>query len=92
MLLNVTNYLNLLKAQIKELEERNSALEMQVQVQKEDEVDMSIGDSNERVEVQVNRVSESTLETQQIDLRMVVKEDCDMIDWVTRVLECLEEM
>ncbi|XP_042401425.1 putative transcription factor bHLH041 [Zingiber officinale] len=92
VLLNVTNYLNLLKDQIKELEERNSALEMQVQVPKEDQVDMSIGYSNERVKVQVNRASESTSETQQIDLRVVVKEDCDMIDWFIRVLECLKEM
>ncbi|KAG6501890.1 hypothetical protein ZIOFF_041774 [Zingiber officinale] len=92
VLINVTNYLNLLKDQIKELEERNSALEMQVQVPKEDQVDMSIGYSNERVKVQVNRASESTSETQQIDLRVVVKEDCDMIDWFIRVLECLKEM
>ncbi|XP_074591692.1 putative transcription factor bHLH041 [Curcuma longa] len=93
VLKNVTNYLNLLKAQIKELEERNSALEMQVQGPKEDRVDMSTGDSNERVEVQVNRAPEFTYsETQQIDLRVVVKEDCDMIDWSIRVLECLKEM
>ncbi|KAG6521108.1 hypothetical protein ZIOFF_018174 [Zingiber officinale] len=93
LLVNTKNYLNLLKAQIKELEEKNRVLEMQVlQVPRNDEVDALIADSDERIQIQVIRLPESTSEAQQIDLQVVVKEECDMIDWVIRVLECLKEM
>lgn len=92
LLVNTKNYLNLLKAQIKELEERNRVLEMQVQVPRNDEADVLVADSNERIRIQVIRLSESTSEAQRIDLRVAVKEECDMIDWVIRVLECLKEM
>ncbi|XP_074588644.1 putative transcription factor bHLH041 [Curcuma longa] len=92
LLVNTKNYLNLLKTQIKELEERNRVLEIQVQVPRNDEVDVLIADSDERIQIQVIRLPESTSEAQQIDLRVVVKEECDMIDWVIRVLECLKEM
>ncbi|WOL08172.1 transcription factor bHLH041 [Canna indica] len=88
VLANTKNYLNSLKAQIKELEERNQTLEMQLQAADDEATD----DSNERVQVQVSRAAASTSEAQEINLKLIVREECEMIDLVFRVLGCLKEM
>ncbi|KAG1335406.1 putative transcription factor bHLH041 [Cocos nucifera] len=89
VLANTKDYVNTLKAQISELEERNRILELQLQPAVEIK---EVGDSTERVEVQITRASESTSEAQRINLRITVRVECDMIDLVLHILECLKEM
>nr|XP_019704669.2 putative transcription factor bHLH041 [Elaeis guineensis] len=89
VLANTKDYVNTLKAQISELEERNRMLELQLQPAVEI---TEVGDSTETVEVQITRASESTSQTQRINLRITVRVECDMIDLVLRILKCLKEM
>ena len=86
MLANTKDYVNTLKAQISELEERNRMLELQLQPAVEI---TEVGDSTETVEVQITRASESTSQTQRINLRITVRVECDMIDLVLCILKCL---
>ncbi|XP_017697030.3 putative transcription factor bHLH041 [Phoenix dactylifera] len=89
VLSNTREYVNTLKAQISELEERNRMLEMQLQPA----VDIKeVGDSTERVEVQITRASESTSEAQRMNLIITVRVECNMIDLVLRIVERLKEM
>ncbi|PKU77614.1 Putative transcription factor bHLH041 [Dendrobium catenatum] len=83
------DYLRTLKAQINELEERNRKLEM---VLKSNKQPPQVTESNERVEIQVIRASESTSEAQQIYLLIIVREEVNMIDFLLKVLECLKRM
>lgn len=51
------------------------------------------GGSNERVEIQIIRASESTSESQQINLVIIVREEVlNMIDLLLKVLQCLKGM
>ncbi|KAI0524258.1 hypothetical protein KFK09_003623 [Dendrobium nobile] len=83
------DYLRTLKSQINELEERNRKLEM---VLKSNKQPPQVTESNERVEIQVIRASESTSEAQQIYLLIIVREEVNMIDFLLKVLECLKRM
>lgn len=88
MLANTKNYLNSLRAQIKELEERNQMLE---QMQSLEE---GIGESNEKVVVRIIRAAESTSQVSQfINLKLViiVREECEMMNLVVHVLEWLKQ-
>ncbi|KAH0468433.1 hypothetical protein IEQ34_003466 [Dendrobium chrysotoxum] len=89
VLSNTKDYLRTLKVQINELEERNRKLEM---VLKSNKQPAQVTDSNERVEIQVIRASESTSESQQIYLLIIVREEVNMIDFLLKVLECLKRM
>ncbi|URE45626.1 hypothetical protein MUK42_01693 [Musa troglodytarum] len=86
---NTKTYLNSLKARLSELEEGNQMLERQLK--STDEAD-EVSDSNERLEVQISRSSEFKSEAQQINLSLIVREECDMIDLVLRALRLLKEM
>ncbi|KAL0925239.1 hypothetical protein M5K25_003557 [Dendrobium thyrsiflorum] len=89
VLSNTKDYLRTLKVQINELEERNRKLEM---VLKSNKQPAQVTDSNERVEIQVIRASESRSESQQIYLLIIVREEVNMIDFLLKVLECLKRM
>lgn len=89
VLANTREYVNALKVQISELEERNRILELQLQPAVEIK---EVGDSTERVEVQITRASESTSEAQRINLRITVRVECNITDLVLRILERLKEM
>ncbi|XP_065026627.1 putative transcription factor bHLH041 isoform X1 [Musa acuminata AAA Group] len=89
VLANTKTYLNSLKARISELEERNQMLERQLK--SADDAD-EVSDRSERVEVQISRSSEFKSEAQQINLSLIVREECDMIDLVLHALRLLKEM
>ncbi|XP_019707180.1 putative transcription factor bHLH041 [Elaeis guineensis] len=89
VLSNTREFLNTLKAQISELEERNRMLEMQLQPPDETK---EVGDSTETIEIQITRASESTSQAQRINLRVTVRVECNMMDLVLNILECLKEM
>ncbi|KAG1330160.1 putative transcription factor bHLH041 [Cocos nucifera] len=89
VLSRTSEFVNTLKGQISELEERNRMLEMQLQPPDETKEG---GDSTETVEVRITRASESTSQAQRINLRVTVRVECNMMDLVLNVLECLKEM
>lgn len=89
VLANTKTYLNSLKARLSELEERNQMLERQLK--SADDAD-EVSDRSERVEVQISRSSEFKSEAQQINLSLIVREECDMIDLVLHALRLLKEM
>ncbi|XP_042434593.1 putative transcription factor bHLH041 isoform X2 [Zingiber officinale] len=89
VLANTKNYLTSLKAQIKELEERNQMLEPMRQL-----IEEGIGESKEKVEVRIIRTAESAPEGSQFinfKLVIIVREQCEMMNLVVHLLECLKE-
>lgn len=86
-------YLKSLKAQVLELQEKNSSLEASLSSEKEalQEPFQEIG--SERTVVQVVEAPESSSESRRIELRVIVREeDCEMTDLLLRLLECLKQM
>ncbi|KAG1346341.1 putative transcription factor bHLH041 [Cocos nucifera] len=89
VLTSTRNYLNTLKAQIYELEEKNRKLEMQL---------VSMNEAREttgwsgRVKVQIMKASDLSTELQHINVGLTVKAACDIIALVLHVLERLKEM
>lgn len=61
------------------------------QLKSADDAD-EVSDRSERVEVQISRSSEFKSEAQQINLSLIVREECDMIDLVLHALRLLKEM
>ncbi|XP_043807650.1 putative transcription factor bHLH041 isoform X3 [Manihot esculenta] len=95
VLTRTRDYLTSLKAQIDELSKRNQQLEAQIKQLPEKEVaqDAFQSSSNERVEVQVTNISESTSEEQRIiDLRVVLRGEYPIQDMVIRILEFLNQV
>lgn len=95
MLTRTRDYLTSLKAQIDELSKRNQQLEAKIKQLPEKEVaqDAFQSSSNERVEVQVTNISESTSEEQRIiDLRVVLRGEYPIQDMVIRILEFLNQV
>ncbi|KAJ8470948.1 hypothetical protein OPV22_025291 [Ensete ventricosum] len=100
---NTRNYLTTLRRQISELEERNRLLEVQLRHQRENEEDgdpnetmqgdnEEDGDPNGIVQILITRSSESTSETQRINIGVTARVECNAIDMVLNVLERLERM
>nr|CAD1843134.1 unnamed protein product [Ananas comosus var. bracteatus] len=90
VLAKTKEYVNTLKAQISELEEKNRMLESQLPPPTEQMKQVDSGDSSNRVEVQISSGSESTSETRQINLNVIVRVECDTIDVLLRILEFLK--
>lgn len=90
VLAKTKEYVNTLKAQISELEEKNRMLESQLPPPAEQMKQVDSGDSSNRVEVQISSGSESTSETRQINLSVIVRVECDTIDVLLRILEFLK--
>ncbi|CAD5180434.1 unnamed protein product [Musa acuminata subsp. malaccensis] len=86
VLINTRNYLNTLRTQITELEEKNRSLETHLCT---DEARQGDG-SAKSVKVQIIKPSEPTSDVQQIDIRMTVSVECDIIELVLHVLECFK--
>lgn len=85
------DYLNALKAQVLELQGRNQRIAVHLSPAKEAQGE--VGDMNEAVEMHGLSGNESTPAYQQINLRVTVsKNDCDMVDLVFHLLECLKQM
>ncbi|XP_078438967.1 basic helix-loop-helix (bHLH) DNA-binding family protein isoform X2 [Wolffia australiana] len=77
-----------LKAQISELEEKNRAMELILFPGEEEE---NNGENTRKERIQINRVSHPSSSKQEIDLRVIVSDECDLIDLVLCVLRCLRE-
>lgn len=91
VLANTKDYLNTLKAEISELKQKNEILEKKLLFA--DEIPENVDDdSNEKFKVQITRLSESTSQGQRITLTIDVREECDIIVFILRVLECLKSM
>lgn len=86
-------YLKSLKAQVLELQEKNSSLEASLQSVKEPLQEPLQEIRSERTVVQVVEAPESSSQSRRIELRVIVREeDCEMTDLLLRVLECLKQM
>uniref|UniRef100_A0A1D1YS40 Putative transcription factor bHLH041 n=1 Tax=Anthurium amnicola TaxID=1678845 RepID=A0A1D1YS40_9ARAE len=84
-------YVNSLKVEISNLEEKNRSMERLLLP-----LDGTDGEeehaSGERAKnIQIIRPNESSSESTQIKLRVIVRVECDMIDLVLHILECLKE-
>lgn len=77
------------------MEEKNKKLEMQISQAKETEekITQQVSESSERILVEIRRASESTSESQRINLRIIIASgECDLTDLILRVLGCLKEI
>ncbi|KAG0462806.1 hypothetical protein HPP92_021282 [Vanilla planifolia] len=91
VLLKAREYLETLKAQVHELQEKNNKLEMQLQPSKKGTAE-KIRFSREMLEIQVNKASESTSESARINLAVIIRARVNLADLVLTVLECLKGM
>lgn len=94
MLSITSEYLSGLKAQVLELQNKNQALETQLLSEKEDCKELGGGDGgSEREAVEVLDVSQSSSGERRIELRVISREEeCDLIDLLIRLFECLRQM
>ncbi|CAL5401634.1 unnamed protein product [Camellia sinensis] len=93
LLASTTALLTSLKDQVVELTRRNQLLEAQLLPRKESSEEVSVLSSNERVRVEVTHVAELTLEEAQIiDLEVIVRGECNVLDLVMRTLEFLKQV
>ncbi|GFY93972.1 basic helix-loop-helix (bHLH) DNA-binding family protein [Actinidia rufa] len=90
VLTGTTEYLASLKAQVVELTKRNQILEAQT-LPKQEANEEASEPSNERIHVRVTPVDESTSEWGTIDLQVIVRAECDMLDLVIRLMEFLKD-
>ncbi|XP_072999046.1 putative transcription factor bHLH041 [Typha latifolia] len=88
VLTKAKEYLGALKAQISELEEKNRMLEMQLYPSGEVK---DVGDSSRRVEVHITSVFDSISESMQINLRVILRVECEMAGVLVHILECLRQ-
>lgn len=58
----------------------------------EEKITQEVSESSERIQVEITRASESTSESQRINLRIVAREECDLADLILRVLGCLKKI
>ncbi|XP_073277233.1 putative transcription factor bHLH041 [Primulina huaijiensis] len=97
VLTSTTEYLSSLKSKVEELSERNQILEGRLLNRKEPIIQESVeGPSSsssvqERVNVEMNRVPESTSEARILDLSVTVRGECRMLDLVSGILEFLKQ-
>ncbi|KAJ9183811.1 hypothetical protein P3X46_007618 [Hevea brasiliensis] len=94
VLTRTREYLTSLNAQVEELRKRNQKLEAQVQQLPTKEVaEEGSESSNERIELRVAHVSESTSEEQRIiDLQVVLRGECPIQEILIRILEFLNQV
>ncbi|KAJ0971365.1 hypothetical protein J5N97_019324 [Dioscorea zingiberensis] len=88
VLMKTRDYLKTLKHQISELELQNRLLEMKLKVPAIDEA----SNLRSKLMVEITQVSAPASEVQQIRLRLTATTNCDIIDLVLHVLECLKDM
>ncbi|XP_075516160.1 putative transcription factor bHLH041 isoform X2 [Primulina tabacum] len=97
VLSSTTDYLISLKSKVEELSKRNQTLEGQLLNRKEPIIQESAEGSSssssvqERVNVEMHRAPESTSEARILELRVTVRGECRMLDFVTGILEFLKQ-
>nr|WAK86111.1 transcription factor bHLH65 [Nothapodytes nimmoniana] len=90
------DFLNSLKAQVADLNQKKQILEAQILPSKDlassQEMEDGSSNLNERVHVQVTSIAESTSEARIVDLQVNVRGECSLMDLVIRVLEFLKQV
>ncbi|XP_052183276.1 putative transcription factor bHLH041 isoform X2 [Diospyros lotus] len=92
VLASTTQYLTSLKAQVADLSRRNRVLEAQILPRREASGEASRLPTTERLDVRVTGVAESTSEARIVDLQVIVRGDCNMLDLVIRMLEFFKQI
>lgn len=95
MLNRTREYLTSLNAEIEKLSKKNKQLEAQLQQLPAEEVAEEEGSesSNERLELRVTQVSETTSEEQRIiDLQVVIRGESPVQEMLIRILEFLNQV
>ncbi|KAF5945911.1 hypothetical protein HYC85_016139 [Camellia sinensis] len=95
VLAGTTEYLTSLKAQVAELTKRTQSLEAQILPPREANEEVSVpssSSSNQRLDVLITNVAELTSESRIIDLQVIVRRDCNMLDLVIRTMEFLKQV
>ncbi|KAF3324548.1 putative transcription factor bHLH041 isoform X3 [Carex littledalei] len=90
VLIKAASYLKTLESQISELKEKTHKLESYLPNTKGGK-DARIK-SNERAQIQILRTSCAEPHVHQINLRINVVQECDVVELVLRILECLKLM
>ncbi|KAL9440901.1 hypothetical protein AB3S75_019557 [Citrus x aurantiifolia] len=90
LLINTREYLSSLKAQVDELSRRSQILEGQVFPKAREAAAAASVNAEERVQVRVSPVAESTSEWRMVDIRVIVRGECPALDLVIRILEFLK--
>ncbi|KAJ4789118.1 basic helix-loop-helix (bHLH) DNA-binding superfamily protein [Rhynchospora pubera] len=89
------DYVSTLKEEIRELEEKNKQLEMQLCETKQTQKmkTQEVGESSESIQIEVTRASAPvSTASQRVNLQIIVRDECDLTDLILRVLGCLKEI
>ncbi|XP_072994193.1 putative transcription factor bHLH041 isoform X1 [Typha latifolia] len=89
VLINAKNYLSTLEAQIYELQEKNRKLEKLLHPSNQ------IKDANGTsggIQLQILKASAPSPELQHINVRITVRVECDIIELILHILECLQRI
>nr|DAD44403.1 TPA_asm: hypothetical protein HUJ06_002633 [Nelumbo nucifera] len=94
VLSSTREYLNALKAQVLELQQKNQLLEARLSPEKEvsEEGNTVTGSPGRRVDIRVTHAAESASEEREIDLQVTVLQDCDLLELSIRLLESLKQI
>jgi hypothetical protein len=85
VLTKAAGYLKNLEAQVSELEEKNSKLEKHIPAMEEDGGTHQV--RRQRAKVSISKAAESV-----VNLTVMVMVECDVVELVLRILECLRWM
>ncbi|XP_073298179.1 putative transcription factor bHLH041 [Primulina huaijiensis] len=91
ILSSTTQYLGSLISQVSELSKRNQELEASLLSQGEAMAWRFSSSQDQRLNVEINQVSEQTSEARILDLRVTVRGECNMVDLVIRILEFIKQ-
>ncbi|XP_059635940.1 putative transcription factor bHLH041 [Cornus florida] len=96
VLTSTTEYMSSLKAQVAELTQRNQLLEAQLLAPRDANYNRGVvirgSSSNQRLEVRITNVAESTSEARMVDLQVIVRGECSLLDLAVRILEFLKQV
>lgn len=93
VLMNAASYLKTLEAQISELEEKNTKLEKHIPCEDGGRSDaMRARAARQRAKVQISKASSDRQGSELVNLTVMVMVECDIVDLVLRILECLRWM
>ncbi|KAG6532637.1 putative transcription factor bHLH041 [Zingiber officinale] len=87
VLISARNYLKTLRAQIMDLQEKNRKLEAHLPI-----LDHEMAEGNFQVEVMKLGSDQSRSQLEQIHIKITVRVECDIVNIILQVLECLRGM
>ncbi|KAF9617719.1 hypothetical protein IFM89_038219 [Coptis chinensis] len=92
VLSSTLDYLSGLKNEVLELKKKNNLLEARALHAVGASEEAVTGSLNENFDVQIIQVSESTSQEQEIDLRVTIRGNCNIVDLIIDILEFLKLM